>query len=450
MANVFYRDPRHDYPVALQGNGVYLQDTQGNVYLDGSGGAAITCLGYGHPVVSDAIREQVGKLAFAHTVAFTNEPQERLAERLAQRFLNGDAGEEGAKVYFVSGGSEANEAALKLARQYWVARGRESKHLMISRRQSYDGNTLGALALSGNPGRARLYAPLIQPWPKIDPCYAYRHQQADETDEEYGARSAGALETAITEYGAENIAAFFAETVVGATLGAVPPVGPYFRNIRDICDRHDILLVMDEVMAGCGRTGTWFAFEQEGIIPDIVTIAKGLGAGYQPIGAVVTRRFIHDGIVDEFGAFAHGHTYVGHATAAAAGLAVERVIEREQLLQNVKAIGGKLQAALSGAFRDHPHVGDIRGRGLILGIELVSNRETREPVPAEAGLPEAIRRTAMRHGLICYPGGGTANGSDGAHILLAPAFIYEEAHVEELVRKLQRTLGEVDFRKSAG
>jgi adenosylmethionine-8-amino-7-oxononanoate aminotransferase len=445
MASVFYRNPGHDYPVAVRGEGVYLYDAEGKQYLDGSGGAAISCLGYCHPEVSKAITEQIGKLAFAHTVAFTNEPQEKLAAKLAARFASANAGESGARVYFVSGGSEANEAALKLVRQYWVARGRESKHIMISRQQSYHGNTLGALSLAGNPGRSKIYAPLLQQWPKIDPCYAYRHQREDESDEAYGTRCAMALEDAIHEHGAENIAAFFAETVVGATMGAVPAVGPYFRKIREICDRHEILLVMDEVMAGCGRTGTWFAFEQEGILPDIVTMAKGLGAGYQPIGAVLARSLIHDGIVEGSGSFAHGHTFVGHATAAAAGVAVERVIRQENLLDNVMQTGSFLRDGLSEAFRDHPHVGDIRGRGLLLGIELVQDRESKAPIRAELGLSETIRRTAMQHGLICYPGGGTADGLNGAHILLAPPFIYKRSHVDELITKLQRTLKDVVF-----
>ena len=445
MASVFYRDPQHDYPVAVRGEGVYLYDAEGKQYLDGSGGAAISCLGYCYPEVTNAIAEQLGKLAFAHTVAFTNEPQEKLAARLAARFASTNSGEAGARVYFVSGGSEANETALKLVRQYWVARGRESKHIMISRQQSYHGNTLGALSLAGNPGRSKIYAPWLQQWPKIEPCYAYRHQREDESEEAYGTRSAMALEAAIQQHGAENIAAFFAEPVVGATMGAVPAVGPYFRKIREICDQHEILLVLDEVMAGCGRTGTWFAFEQEDILPDIVTMAKGLGAGYQPIGAVLARSLIHDGVVEGSGSFTHGLTYVGHAAAAAAGVAAERVIRRENLLDNVVETGRVLLDELRKAFRDHPHVGDVRGRGLILGIELVQDRESKTPIRAELGLPETIRRTAMQHGLICYPGGGTADGHNGAHVLLAPPFIYNQSHVDELLTKLQRTLNDVTF-----
>ncbi len=441
MGNVFYRNPLHDYPTAMRGAGVYLYDSEGRQYLDGSGGAAVSCLGHGHPDVVAAVKAQLDQLAFAHTAFFTNEPQEKLATKLVGLF-----GEPDAKVYFVSGGSEATETALKLARKYWVARGHNDKLSIISRKQSYHGNTLGALSISGNPGRNAVYRPMLHDWPKIEPCYAYRHQQADETSEEYGLRCAAELEVAIQSIGADHIAAFFAETVVGATLGAVPPVGPYFQRIREICDQHDILLVLDEVMAGAGRSGSYFAYEQDDVIPDIVTLAKGLGGGYQPLGAVIARGMIHEQIVDVFGSFSHGHTYVGHATACSAGLAVTSVIENENLLSRVKETGGNLRSALEQVFAEHPHVGDIRGRGLLLGIELVEDRETKAPIKAELGLPETIRITAMNNGLVCYPAGGTADGRDGAHVLLAPPYIYKSEHVDELIDKLQRTLDAVTFR----
>ena len=440
MGNVFYRNPLHDYPVAMRGEGVYLYDAEGRQYLDGSGGAAVSCLGHGHADVVSAIKTQVDQMAFAHTAFFTNEPQEKLATKLVSRF-----GEVDAKAYFLSGGSEANETALKLARKYWVARGHHDKQIIISRKQSYHGNTLGALSISGNPGRTAVYRPMLHDWPKIEPCYAYRHQQADESVEEYGLRSADELETAIQTLGADMIAAFFAETVVGATLGAVPAAGPYFQRIREICDRHDVLLVLDEVMAGGGRTGSYFAFEQEGIVPDIVTLAKGLGGGYQPVGAAIARGEIHERIVAAFGSFAHGHTYAGHATACAAGLAVTRVIETDNLLARVNETGRTLRAGLKQVFSDHPHVGDIRGRGLLLGIEFVEDRGTRAPIKAELGLPEKIRITAMNNGLVCYPGGGTADGRDGAHVLLAPPYIYKSQHIDELIDKLQRTLDSLTF-----
>ena len=438
MSNVFYRNPNSKYPVALRGDGVYVYDSAGKQYLDGSGGAAVCCLGHGHPVVIEAIKAQVDQLAYAHTAFFTNEPQEQLASRLADRFP-----EPGARVYFLSGGSEASETAIKLARQYWLSQGRNDKHIVVSRQQSYHGNTLGALSLSGNPQRRENFAPMLHNWPRIDPCYSYRHQNDGESVEDYAARSAHALEKAVSDQGADNIAAFIAETVVGATLGAVPAVDGYFKHIREICDRHDILLILDEVMAGSGRSGTYFAFEQDGIVPDIVTIAKGLGAGYQAIGAMIARGSIHDSIVASFGSFSHGHTYIGHATACAAALAVADVIENDQLLDNVQAISSQLTAQLQSAFAEHPHVGDIRGRGLLLGIEMVTDRDSKAPVAAS--LAGIIKNAAMAKGLIVYPGGGTADGRLGAHILLAPPFIYNSDNVGELVDKLQQVLSDVSF-----
>jgi len=436
MSSVFYRNPRHTYPRGARGEGVYLYDDTGKQYLDGSGGAAVTCLGHGHPDVIAAIKGQVDQLAYAHTAFFTNEPQEQLAARLAERF-----GEEGARVYFLSSGSEANETAIKLARQYWLAKGSPDKHVVISREQSYHGNTLGALSLSGNPMRREIFAPCLHDWPRIAPCYAYRHQQDDETDDEYGERAAQALEDAIIQHGAENIAAFIAETVVGATLGAVPPTGPYLKRIREICDKHDVLLILDEVMAGSGRSGTYFAFEQDGVLPDITTIAKGLGGGYQAIGATIVRGHIHDAIVEAFNFFEHGHTYIGHATACAAGLAVSDVIDRDDLLKNVQSVGELLFGELKIAFGDHPNVGNIRGRGLFIGIELVEDRDTKKPADRTYG--GRIKQAAMDNGLVIYPGGRTADGEQGAHILLAPPFIYDASHVDELVTKLRAVLKQV-------
>ena len=438
MSRVFYRNPTHTYPMGFRGEGVYLYDVDGKQYLDGSGGAAVSCLGHGHPVVIDAIKKQLDALAYAHTAFFTNEPQEQMAARLVDRF-----GDDDARVYFLSGGSEANEAAIKLTRQYWLARGCPDKRLIISRNQSYHGNTLGALSASGNPGRTKVFGPLLHDWPKVDPCYAYRHKEDHESDEDYGLRAARSLEDKILEAGEENVAAFIAETVVGATLGAVPAVRGYLRAIQDICDRHKVLLILDEVMSGSGRTGTYFAFEQDGITPDIVTIAKGLGGGYQPIAATIAHGFIHDAVVDEFGSFAHGHTYIGHATACAAACAVSDVIDHDDLLSNVQQMGGLLMDELHNAFAEHPNVGDIRGRGLFVGIELVVDRT--EKRPAAASLAGEIKNEAMEQGLIIYPGGGTVDGTVGAHILLAPPFIYDSTHVDELVGKLQTVLTNIDI-----
>jgi adenosylmethionine-8-amino-7-oxononanoate aminotransferase len=438
MGNVFYRNPTHRYPLAVRGEGVYIYDAEGRRYLDGSGGAAISCLGHGHPRVVASIKEQAEQLAFAHTAFFTNQPQELLAEKLGAHF-----GEPGARAYFLSGGSEANETAIKMARQYWAARGYESKHIIVSREQSYHGNTLGALSVTGHLKRRAPYLQLLREWPRIGPCYAYRNQREDEDSGAYAERSAAELEAVILENGADHIAAFMAETVVGASLGAVPPAPGYFRKIREICDRHDILLILDEVMAGCGRTGSYFAFEQEGIVPDIVTLAKGLAGGYQPIGAAIARGDVHDVISDRLKSFTHGHSYVGHATACAAALAVTTVIEDDNLVSKVVETGSYLAGSLRSAFAEHPFVGDIRGRGLLWGLELVRDRQSKAPVEAGIGLPTKIKDAAMANGLVCYPGGGTADGRDGAHILLAPPYIYELQHVDELVEKLRQTLEDV-------
>lgn len=438
MSGVFYRNPLRDYPMAVRGEGVYLYDSEGHQYLDGCGGAAVSCLGHGHPEVVAATKKQLDQLAYAHTAFFTNEAQEKLAAELVDRF-----GEADARVYFLSGGSEAVETALKLIRQYWVTKGRPDKHIVVSRRQSYHGNTLGALSLSGSLWRSELYGPMLQAWPKVDPCYAYRHQEQGESTGDYALRCANSLEQAILEHGPERIAAFVAETVVGATLGAVPAEAGYFKRIREICDQYEILLVLDEVMSGSGRTGSYFAFEQEQVVPDIVTVAKGLAGGYQPLAATITRGFIHDQIVAESGAFAHGHTYVGHATACAAGLAVLGVIKEQNLLQKVTALGSKLKRLLEDQLANHPNVGDIRGRGLLIGIELVRDRETKQPPDAEAGLPASIMRTAMNNRLLCYPAGGTADGRNGAHILLAPPYIYSDNNIDELVSKIIATLSDL-------
>ncbi|MGI9201131.1 MAG: aspartate aminotransferase family protein [Woeseiaceae bacterium] len=439
MSNVFYRSDGYNYPVATRGEGVYLYDADGNEYLDGCGGAAVSCLGHGHPEVIAAIKAQLDQIAYAHTAFFTNEPQEQLAARLAERFPVTDA-----RIYFVSGGSEANETAIKLARQYWLARGKPDKHVVVSRTQSYHGNTLGALSVSGNPGRRKIYSPILHDWPRIDPCYAFRHQGVDETVEEYGERAAHSLEKAVADHGADSIAAFIAETVSGATLGVAPPVPGYFRRIREICDEHNILLILDEVMSGSGRTGTYFAFEQDDVVPDIVTIAKGLGGGYQAIGATIAQGYIYDVIAEKFGSFSHGHTYIGHATACAAAIAVSNVIDEQELLNNVQKIGSVLRDALHTDLADNPCVGDIRGRGLFIGIELVSDRATK--APADPALAAALKNAAMEEGLIIYPGSGTADGTSGAHILLAPPYIFTESNVIELVEKLGRALSKTGLK----
>jgi len=432
MTRVLHRHPRAAYPEAVGGEGPYLLDRDGKRYLDGSGGAAVSCLGHGHPEVVRAIQDQAGRLAYAHTAFFTNAPAEALAENLVA-----DAPGDLARVYFVSGGSEATETALKLARQHAVNRGEPMRRHVIARRQSYHGNTLAALAASGNPGRRVPFdAMLPDGVTRIAPCYAYRGRRPDEDEAAYGERVAAELEDAILGAGPETVLAFICEPVVGATLGAVPAVPGYLQRVREICDRYGVLLIFDEVMCGMGRTGVRYACSHDGAAPDLLTCAKGLAGGYQPLGAVLMRRAIAESIEDAAGPFPHGFTYVGHATACAAGLAVQRAIARDGLLDNATRQGAALRADLAERFADHPHIGDIRGRGLFVGIELVADRESKRPFDPGLALNARVKRAAFARGLICYPGGGTADGHRGDHVLLAPPFIIGDEHRAELVDKL--------------
>ena len=433
---VFYRSAHAQYPLAVAAAGAVVTDANGNDYLDMSGGAAVSCLGHGHPDVIGATCRQLEALAFAHTAFFTNGPQEALAKRLAERFL-----EAGARVYFVSGGSEATETALKLAWQYHAARGQPERKVIISREHSYHGNTLGALSVSGNNARRRASAAPLIDWPRIPPCYAYREQLPDETIAAYGERAAKTLDRAIAACGADKVAAFIAEPVVGSSLGVVPATPGYFRLVRDICDRHGILLIADEIMCGSGRTGRYFAHEHEGIVPDLVTLAKGIGGGVQPLGAVVLREKVVS-TLEESG-FIHGHTYVGHAAACAAGLAVQTVIDRDNLLTRTQLLGEELLNLLDDAFREHPHVGNIRTRGLFAGIELVSDRVSRAGFDNGAGLDTALRLAALERGLICYPGGISVDGRFVPHVMLAPPMIVSREQMREGVRRLARAVDTV-------
>ncbi len=434
MTHVFSRSAAK-LPTAVRGEGCYIYDEAGRAYLDGSGGAAVSCLGHSDPDVRKAVHDQLDRLAFAHTGFFTSEPAEKLADLLIAHAPEGID-----RVYPVSGGSEAVEAAIKLARQYVLEIGQPERHRVIARRQSYHGNTLGALAAGGNAWRREKYAPLLVETSHIAPCYEYRERGEHESAEDYGLRAANELEAEILRLGPESVMAFFAEPVVGATAGAVPPVPGYFPRIREICDRHGVLLILDEVMCGMGRTGTLFACEQEGIAPDIVTIAKGLGAGYAPIGAMLCQRTIYEAIEAGSGSFQHGHTYHAHPLAAAAGHAVVSTMLDRNLLPRVREKGAMLDAALRATFGQHPHVGDIRGRGLFRGIELVEDRATKAPFDPARKLHARVKAAAMDEGLVCYPAGGTIDGKHGDHILLAPPFIIEDAQIEELVTKLSRGL----------
>lgn len=433
--HVFGRSTRGRLPEAVRGEGCYLIDAAGKRYLDGSGGAAVSCLGHSDPDIRAALHDQIDRLAFAHTGFFTSGPAEALADRLV---AHAPAGID--RAYLVSGGSEAVEAAIKLARQYFTEIGQPGRHRVIARRQSYHGNTLGALAAGGNAWRRAQFAPLLVETTHIAPCYEYRDRLPGETAAEYGLRAADALETEILRLGPETVMAFIAEPVVGATLGAVPAVPGYLRRIREICDRYGVLLILDEVMCGMGRTGHLFACAEDGVAPDMITIAKGLGAGYQPIGALLASGAVYAAIADGSGFFQHGHTYMGHPVAAAGAGAVLAAILDRGLLARVQVQGARLDAALRAAFGQHPHIGDIRGRGLFRGLELVADRETKAPFDPARKLHAEVKARAFEAGLICYPMGGTLDGQRGDHILLAPPFIIEDAQIDELIDKLGRAL----------
>ena len=417
------------------GKGVYLSDAAGKRYLDGSGGAAVSCLGHSNARVRAALHAQVDQLAFAHTGFFTSDPAEELADRLVAAAPEGID-----RVYLVSGGSEAVEAALKLARQYYMEIGQPQRHRVIARRQSYHGNTLGALAAGGNEWRRAQFAPLLVETTHISPCYEYRGRIEGESVADYGLRVADELEAEILRLGPETVMAFVAEPVVGATAGAVPAVEGYLTRIREICDEYGILLILDEVMCGMGRTGYLFACEEDDVAPDMITIAKGLGAGYQPIGALLVQGKIYDAIAAGSGFFQHGHTYMGHAMAAAAANAVLSEIEENDLLARVRSQGDKLQDALVAQFGQHAHVGDVRGRGLFRGVELVADRDTKAPFDPSKKLHAKIKAAAFDAGLICYPMGGTIDGVNGDHVLIAPAFIIEDNQIDELVSKLSHAI----------
>ena len=422
----------------MASSGISITDSTGKRYLDASGGAAVSCVGHGHPDVMAAMHAQIDKVAYAHTSFFTTEVAEELADELIASAPEGMS-----HAYLVSGGSEAMEAALKMARQYFVEIGQPQRTHFIARRQSYHGNTLGALAVGGHEWRRAPFAPILVPATHVAPCYPYREKQPGETDVQYGLRLALELEAAILANGADRVIAFVAETVGGATAGVLTPVPGYFKAVREVCDRYGVLLILDEVMCGMGRTGTLYASEQEGITPDIVAIAKGLGGGYQPVGAVLAKRKIVEAMAKGTGFFQHGHTYIGHPVACAAALAVQKVIKRDGLLAKVRSDGDALQSMLHSAFAAHPHVGDIRGRGFFWGIELVQDRDSKEPFDPQLQVNAKIKKAAMALGLLCYPFGGTVDGRRGDHVLLAPPYIASRQELAQITELLLASIDEV-------
>ena len=434
MSSIFHRHLHTEYPLATKGDRCHIIDSNGKRYFD-AGDAAVSCLGHSNDAANNAIKDQLNNIAFAHSGFFTNQPMEELADYLTRKAPGNLS-----KTYFVSGGSEAIEASLKMARQYFLEIGQPQRKHFIARKQSYHGNTLGALAIGGNAWRRQQFEPLLVSFEHISPCYEYRNKHTEESIEDYSLRSANELEQMILELGAENVIGFLAEPVVGATSGALTATKGYFKRIREICDEYGILLILDEVMCGMGRTGYLYAHEYDNIEADLVTIAKSLGGGYQPIGATLVHDKIYQAIHQGSGFFQHGHTYMGHSIACAASLAVQKYIESNNILDNVKLKGELLKQQLIDQLGEHPHVGDIRGRGLFLALELVADKETKQTFSPGDKIHARIKKQAMDNGLICYPMGGTIDGVNGDHILLAPPFIINDNDIDEITTKLKKSI----------
>ena len=443
---IFPRSFLKSYPRAVRGEGCFIFTSEGRRYLDASGGAAVVTIGHGVEEVARAMSEQAGQLAYVHSSQFHTAITDRLAQRILALAPRGMRA--GGRVYFTSGGSEATETALKLARQYWLERGDRKRWRVISRWQSYHGTTLGALAVSGNVRRREPFGPMLPEWGHIHPCFCYRCPlglqypscKVDCADE---------LERLLEREGSENVAAFIFEPVVGATLGAVVPPEGYVQRIADICRRHGILLIADEVMSGMGRTGKAFAVEHWGVTPDMILVGKGIASGYAPLGAVIVARHVAEAFSRGTGAFLHGFTYSAHPVAAAAGNAVLDYIEHENLFARVEPVGQELRAALE-PLRKYSVVGDIRGKGLLFGIELVHNARMREPFPPDAQIALRIQEDALEAGVMTYPIQGCADGTRGDHILLAPPFTITSKMIEMIAAGLDHAIADLEKTHLAG
>lgn len=429
---LFPRSFRKVYPQAVRGQGCYIFTADGKKYLDAAGGAAVVSIGHGVAAIGRAMAEQAEQLAFAHTSQFHTGVAERLAARLLELAPRTFCA--GWRVYFTSGGSEATETAIKLARQYFVERGEPARTRIVSRWQSYHGSTLGALAVSGNLRRRAPYVPMLPEWGHISPCYCYRCPLGL-TYPACNVACADELEKFLLSVSSETVAAFILEPVVGATLGAVAPPEGYLQRIFEICRRHGILLIADEVMTGLGRTGAHFAVEHWGVVPDMILVGKAVASGYAPLGGVLVAPRVAEAIAQGSGRFEHGFTYQAHPVAMAAGLAVLDYISEHQLFERVAPAGRALLQALR-SVEGHAYVGDVRGCGLLLGVEFVRDRTTREPFPREANLAERIRQAALEEGITTYPIQGCVDGERGDHVLLAPPFIISSDEISEIARAL--------------
>jgi len=419
-------------PIAVRGEGLHLITADGHKVIDASGGAAVACLGHGNRRVAEAIGRQAATMAYSHTGTFSNQPSEDLAHII----LDGEPGGL-TRAWFCSSGSEGNEAAIKLARQYFLEIGQPQRVRTIARRQSYHGTTLGALAAGGNMMRREKFEPILTPAHSlVSPCFAYRFKLDGETDAQYLDRLAAELDAEFLRLGPDTVTAFLAEPVVGATTGCVTAIPGYFRRVREICDKYGALLILDEVMCGMGRTGTMHAWEQEGVTPDIQVIAKGLGGGYQPIGGILIADRIVQALAKGSGGFLHGQTYQAHPVACAAALEVQRIIREDNLVENVRVMGIRLEQALTDRFGNHRHVGDVRGRGLFWAIELVQDRGSKAVFDPALKLNERIKAEALARGVATYPMGGTIDGKQGDHVIVAPPYIAQAADIDAIVDRL--------------
>jgi adenosylmethionine-8-amino-7-oxononanoate aminotransferase len=437
MSALIYKNLTSTPISVVGGMGAWLYDDNGNEYLDTCGGVAVSGLGHNHPRIVEAIAEQAARISWAHAGTFTTDAAEELAETLV------GLSQGLAYAQFLSGGSEAMELALKTAYQYHCERGEPERQAFIARRQNYHGSTLATLAISGNLQRRSIFEPLLRPGAFVSPCYAYRDQAESETDAEYVGRLAAELESLILTIGPEQVAGFVAETVVGSTSGAVPPVEGYFRAIKEICERYGILLILDEVMAGLGRTGRHFAYQDDGIVPDLVAVGKGLAAGYQPISAILVTKEVHTALATGSGVLRNGQTYVNHPIACAAALSVQRTIVEEDLLAQVGVRGAQLRGLLEELKGSVPYVGDVRGRGLFVGVELVADQSSKEPLAGELDVVSKLKARALEHGLLTYPGAGTIDGVAGHHVLFAPPFVSTEPEIAEMVERFGTALAAV-------
>jgi adenosylmethionine-8-amino-7-oxononanoate aminotransferase len=437
---VFPRNFLKTYPQAVRGEGCFVYASDGRRYLDASGGAAVVTIGHGVEEIGRAMAEQAARLAYVHSSQFHTATAEKLAQRILALAPKGMR--QGGRVYFTTGGSEAAETALKLARQYWIEKGEKKRWRVLSRWQSYHGSTLGALGVSGNVRRREMFAPMMADWGHIPPCYCYRcplglHYPECNVD------CADELDRTLDRDGADDVAAFIFEPVVGATLGAVVPPEGYVQRLAEICRRRGILLIADEVMTGMGRTGRPFAVEHWNVTPDMILVGKGIASGYAPLGAVIASGHVAEAISKGTGTFLHGFTYDAHPVTAAAGNAVLDHIEREKLFAAVDPAGRELCAALE-PLKRFSVVGDVRGMGLLFGVELVRDAKTREPFPADARIAARIQADAFEAGVMTYPIQGCADGIRGDHILLAPPFTITAQEIQTLAEALEHAIADLE------